>query len=151
MLVIRSHNTFACDLKCPLNFKNPSYLLCHTSSSHSISTGRICHIWTGKCVMIQDWKAVDGHFHHIPATCFLFTQFFMEKYDRDRRKLNRNRWDNFISNIEDIHLCQRRAYKIVNELNMTQKDKLEYNPISEKSNGLTAIRLCTRTSKQISG
>jgi len=75
----------------------------------------------------------------------------MEKYDRDRRKLNRNRWDNFISNIEDIHLCQRRAYKIVNELNMTQKDKLEYNPISEKSNGLTAIRLCTRTSKQISG
>jgi hypothetical protein len=52
---------------------------------------------------------------------------------RETRKVNRNSWDYYISNIEDdVHGRQDRAYKIFKELQKTEEDKIQLNPIVEK-------------------
>jgi hypothetical protein len=52
---------------------------------------------------------------------------------RETRKINRNIWDYSVSNIEDaVHGRQERAYKILKELQKTEKDKIQLNPIREK-------------------
>jgi hypothetical protein len=51
---------------------------------------------------------------------------------RETRRLNRNSWDTHISNIEhDLHGRQETAYKIVRELNKTERDRIQLNPISK--------------------
>jgi hypothetical protein len=42
-------------------------------------------------------------------------------------------WDYYVSNIEDdVHGRQERAYKILKELQETEKDKIQLNPVTEE-------------------
>jgi hypothetical protein len=52
---------------------------------------------------------------------------------RETRRINRNSWDTYISNIEyDVHKRQETAYKILRELNKTERDKIQLNPVSKE-------------------
>ena len=51
---------------------------------------------------------------------------------RETRKIKRQCWDTFVSRIEhDLHGRQINAYKIIRNLNRTEKDNLQLNPIPE--------------------
>ena len=51
---------------------------------------------------------------------------------RETRKIKRQCWETFISRIEhDLHGRQLNAYKIMKSLNRTEKDNLQFNPITE--------------------
>ena len=51
---------------------------------------------------------------------------------RETRKIKRQCWETFVSRIEhDLHGCQINAYKIIKNLNRTEKDNLQINPITE--------------------
>jgi hypothetical protein len=51
---------------------------------------------------------------------------------REVRKLNRESWDNYISNIEyDVHGAQDTAYKVMKHLNSTERDTAFINNITE--------------------
>lgn len=52
---------------------------------------------------------------------------------RETRNINRQCWETFISRIEhDLHGPQLNAYKIIKNLNKTEKDNLKFNPIPEQ-------------------
>ena len=51
---------------------------------------------------------------------------------RETRKIKRQCWETFVSRIEhDLHGRQLNAYKIIKNLNRTEKDNLQFNPITE--------------------
>ena len=51
---------------------------------------------------------------------------------RETRKIKRQCWETFVSRIEhDLHGRQINAYKIIKNLNRTEKDNLQFNPITE--------------------
>jgi len=51
---------------------------------------------------------------------------------RETRKIKWQWWETFVSRIEhDLHGCQINAYKIIKNLNRTEKDNLQFNPITE--------------------
>jgi len=51
---------------------------------------------------------------------------------RETRTIKRQCWETFVSRIEhDLHGCQINAYKIIRNLNRTEKDNLRVNPIVE--------------------
>jgi hypothetical protein len=51
---------------------------------------------------------------------------------RETRKIKRQCWKTFVSRIEhDLHGRQINAYKIIKNLNRTEKGNLEINPINE--------------------
>lgn len=51
---------------------------------------------------------------------------------RETRKLHRQSWDRYISNLEyDVHGAQTSAYKIMRHLNKSEKDTVELNNIAE--------------------
>jgi hypothetical protein len=51
---------------------------------------------------------------------------------RGPRKIKRQCWETFVSRIEhDLHGCQINAYKIIKNLNRTEKDNFQINPITE--------------------
>jgi len=51
---------------------------------------------------------------------------------RETRKIKRKFWETFVSRIEhDLHGRQINAYKIIRNLNRTEKDNLPLNPIVE--------------------
>ena len=51
---------------------------------------------------------------------------------RETRKIKRQWWETFVSRIEhDLHGRQINAYKIIKNLNRTEKDYLQFNPITE--------------------
>ena len=51
---------------------------------------------------------------------------------RETRKIKRQCWETFVSRIEnDLHGRQINAYKIIRNLNRTEKDNLRLNPIVE--------------------
>jgi hypothetical protein len=53
---------------------------------------------------------------------------------RETRKINRECWETFVSRIEhDLHGSQINAYKIIRNLNRTEKDNLQLNPITEQT------------------
>jgi hypothetical protein len=50
---------------------------------------------------------------------------------REVRKLNRESWDNYISNIEyDVQGAQDAAYKVMKHLNSTERDTAFINNIT---------------------
>jgi len=53
---------------------------------------------------------------------------------RETRKIKRQGWETFVSRIEhDLHGRQINAYKIIRNLNKTEKDNLRLNPIFEQT------------------
>ena len=51
---------------------------------------------------------------------------------RETRKIKRQCWETFVSRIEhDLHGHQINGYKIVKNLNRTEKDNLQLNPVTE--------------------
>jgi len=49
----------------------------------------------------------------------------MATVERETRKIKRQSWETFVSRIEhDLHGCQINAYKIIRNLNRTEKDNL---------------------------
>ena len=51
---------------------------------------------------------------------------------RETRKIERQFWETFVSRIEhDLHRRQINAYKIIRNLNRTEKGNLRLNPIVE--------------------
>jgi len=51
---------------------------------------------------------------------------------RETRKIKRQCWETFVSRIEhDLHERQINAYKIIKNLDRTEKDNLQFNPITE--------------------
>jgi len=51
---------------------------------------------------------------------------------RETRKIKRQCWETFVSRIEhDLQGRQLNAYKIMKNLNSTEKDNLQFNPITE--------------------
>jgi hypothetical protein len=51
---------------------------------------------------------------------------------RKTRKIKRQCWETFVSRIEhDLHGRQINAYKIIRNLNRTDKDNLQLNPTAE--------------------
>jgi len=53
---------------------------------------------------------------------------------RETRKIKRQCWETFVSRIEhDLHGRQINAYKIIKNLNRTEKDNLQLNPITEQT------------------
>jgi len=51
---------------------------------------------------------------------------------REKRKIKKQSWETFVSRIEhDLHGRQLNAYKIMRNLNRTEKDNLQFNPITE--------------------
>jgi len=51
---------------------------------------------------------------------------------RETRKIKRQCWETFVSRIEhDLHGRQINAYKTIRNLNRTEKDNLQLNPITE--------------------
>jgi hypothetical protein len=52
--------------------------------------------------------------------------------ERETRKIKRQCWETFVSRIEhDLHRRQINAYTITRNLNRTEKDNLQLNPITE--------------------
>ena len=52
--------------------------------------------------------------------------------ERETRKIKRQCWETFVSRIEhDLHGRQINAHKIIKNLNRTEKDNLQLNPITE--------------------
>jgi hypothetical protein len=50
--------------------------------------------------------------------------------ERETRRINGNSWNTYISNIQyDVHGNEETAYKILRELNKTERDKIQLNPI----------------------
>jgi len=50
----------------------------------------------------------------------------------ETRKIKRQYWETFVSRIEhDLHGRQINAYKIIRNLNKTEKDNLQLHPITE--------------------
>ena len=50
--------------------------------------------------------------------------------ESETRKIKRQCWEIFVSRIEhDLHGRQINAYKIIRNLNRTEKDKMRLNPI----------------------
>jgi hypothetical protein len=57
---------------------------------------------------------------------------FVAMVKRETRKIKRKCWETFVSGIEhDLHGRQINAYKINRNLNRTEKDNLQLNPITE--------------------
>ena len=55
---------------------------------------------------------------------------------RETRKIKRQCWETFVSRIErDLHGRQINAYKIIRNLNRTEKDNLRLNPTVEHTCG----------------
>jgi hypothetical protein len=53
---------------------------------------------------------------------------------RETRKIKRQCWETFVSRTEhDLHGCQINAYKITKNLNRTERDNLQMNPITEQT------------------
>ena len=51
---------------------------------------------------------------------------------RETRKIKRQSWETFVSRMEhDLHGRQLNAYKIIKNFNRTEKDNLQFNPITE--------------------
>ena len=51
---------------------------------------------------------------------------------RETRKIKRQCWETYVSRTEhDLHGHQLNAYKIIKNLNRTEKDNLQLNPIPE--------------------
>ena len=51
---------------------------------------------------------------------------------RETRKIKRQCWETSVSRIQHyLHGCQINAYKIIKNLNRTEKDNLQLNPIIE--------------------
>ena len=51
---------------------------------------------------------------------------------RETRKIKRQCWETFVSRIEhDLNGRQLNAYEIMKNLNRTEKDNLQFNPITE--------------------
>jgi len=56
----------------------------------------------------------------------------VEIVKRETRKIERKSWETFVSRTEhDLHGRQLNAYKIIRNLNRTEKDNLRLNPIVE--------------------
>ena len=56
----------------------------------------------------------------------------MATVKRETRKIKKQCWETFVSRIEhDLHGCQINPYKIIKNLNRTEKDNLQFNPITE--------------------
>jgi hypothetical protein len=52
---------------------------------------------------------------------------------REVRKLNRESWDNYISNIKyDVHGAQDTAHKVMKHLNSTERDTAFINNINRR-------------------
>jgi len=59
---------------------------------------------------------------------------------RETRKIKRQGWETFVSRIEhNLHGRQINAYRIIKNLNRTEKDNLQINPIP-KTNVWTTIK-----------
>ena len=53
---------------------------------------------------------------------------------RETRKIKRQCWETYVSRTEhDLHGHQLNAYKIIKNLNRTEKDNLQLNPIPERT------------------
>ena len=56
----------------------------------------------------------------------------MTTVKRETRKIRRHCWETFVSRIEhDLRGRQIHAYKIIKNLNRTEKDNLQINPVAE--------------------
>ena len=67
---------------------------------------------------------------------------------RETRKLKRQVWETFVSRIEhDLHGRQINAHKIIRNLNRTEKDNLQLNPIPEHTWLDYYQKLCTQQVK----
>jgi len=70
------------------------------------------------------------------ATCFETDKIEYKRLvatvKREKRKIKRQCWETFVLRIEhDLHGRQINAYKIIKNLNRTEKDNLQFNPITE--------------------
>ena len=53
---------------------------------------------------------------------------------KETRKIKRQCWETFVlRNEHDLHGHQINAYKIIKNLNITEKDNLQINPITENT------------------
>ena len=58
----------------------------------------------------------------------------MATVKRETRKIRRQCWETFVSRTEhDLHGRQINAYKIIKNLNGTERDNLQINPITEQT------------------
>ena len=73
----------------------------------------------------------------------------MAMVKRETRKIKRQCWETFLSRIEhDLHGCQINAFKIIRNLNRTEKDNLRLNPTGEH----TSLDYCQKLwTKQFNG
>jgi len=64
---------------------------------------------------------------------YIYIYIYIERErEREKRKIKRECWETFVSRIEhDLHGRQINAYKIIRNLNRTEKGNLRLNPIVE--------------------